>query len=172
MLVVWGNVQVRPGGDCGQVAMSGVGSGPACSPPFPRVLPIASCSFRSPDVFWPPSGGVCDTVEEPSLECVGDMVTECRGESRSLSKCTNCSSASSRMATGPLPCWEREGGGGDFFEERRGGGGSGTQKCVYQQWPDQMFPMVNFVFSHDGHFGLEGGGGGPGGQPPFLLRPF
>ena len=34
---------------------------------------------------------------------------------------------------------------------RWGGGGSGTQKCVPQKWPDKIFPMVNFAFSHDGH---------------------
>ena len=28
--------------------------------------------------------------------------------------------------------------------------------CV-QKWPDQIFPTVNFVFSHDGHFGGWGG---------------
>ena len=39
-----------------------------------------------------------------------------------------------------------------------GRGRSGTQKFVYQKWPDQIFPVVNFVFSHDGVFGLEGGG--------------
>ena len=44
-----------------------------------------------------------------------------------------------------------------------GGGGSGTQKCVYQKWPDQLFPIVNCVFPHDGHFGLGGGGGIQGG---------
>ena len=46
-------------------------------------------------------------------------------------------------------------------EER--GGGPGTQKFVYQKWPDKIFPILNFVFSHDGHFGLEGGGGVLGG---------
>ena len=40
-----------------------------------------------------------------------------------------------------------------------GWGGSGTQKFVYRKWPDQIFPMVNFVFSHDGPFGWGGGGG-------------
>ena len=46
-------------------------------------------------------------------------------------------------------------GGGSI----RGGGGrgSGTQKFVYQKWPDKIFPIV--LFSHDGHFGLGGGGG-------------
>ena len=39
---------------------------------------------------------------------------------------------------------------------------SGNQKFVYQKWPDKTFPMANFVFSHDGHFGLEGGGGSRG----------
>ena len=39
-----------------------------------------------------------------------------------------------------------------------GGGGAGTQKCVYRQLPDQIFPTVNFVFSRDDHFGLGGGG--------------
>ena len=49
-----------------------------------------------------------------------------------------------------------------------GGGGSGTQKFVFHKWPDQIFPMVHFGVSHDGHFGLGGGGvqGGRGGQPP------
>ena len=41
---------------------------------------------------------------------------------------------------------------------RAGGGGSGTQKFVYQNWPDQIVPLVDFVFSHDGRFGLGGGG--------------
>ena len=27
-----------------------------------------------------------------------------------------------------------------------GGGGSGTQKIVYQKWPNQNFPIVIFVF--------------------------
>ena len=34
---------------------------------------------------------------------------------------------------------------------RPGGWG---HKFVYQKWPDQVFPFVNFVFSNDGHFGL------------------
>ena len=59
---------------------------------------------------------------------------------------------------------------------RRGGRGSATQRFVYQKWPDQIFPIVNFVFSDDGHFGRGRGGGGPGGvtqgglPPPLLLR--
>ena len=32
-------------------------------------------------------------------------------------------------------------------------GGSGIQTFVYQNWPDQIFCVVNFVFSHNGHFG-------------------
>ena len=36
--------------------------------------------------------------------------------------------------------------------------GSGAQKFVYRKWPDHIFPVVNFVFSHCGHCGLEGGG--------------
>ena len=48
------------------------------------------------------------------------------------------------------------------------GGGSGTQKFVYQKWPDKIFPVANFVFPHNGHFGLGGGGEGVqrGGDPP------
>ena len=54
------------------------------------------------------------------------------------------------MAAHPYPgCVRRE-------EE-----GSGTQKSVYQKWPEKIFPTVNLVFSHDGHFGL-----GVGGVPP------
>ena len=57
----------------------------------------------------------------------------------------------------------------------RGGGEEGrgfwTQNLVYQKWPDQNFPIVNFVFSHDGHFGLGGGEGvlGEGSPPPWFL---
>ena len=42
---------------------------------------------------------------------------------------------------------------------------------MYQEWPDQIFPIVNFVFSHYGHFGLGRGGGGFGGgvPPPWFL---
>ena len=41
---------------------------------------------------------------------------------------------------------------------------------MYQKWPDQIFPVVNFVFSRDGHFGLgRGGRGFGGGVPPPLV---
>ena len=58
---------------------------------------------------------------------------------------------------------------------RGGGGGSGTQKFVYQKPSDQIFPFVNFVFPHDGHFGRGGGpaGGGGGGAetpPPLMVQ--
>ena len=52
------------------------------------------------------------------------------------------------------------GAGREVLEGGERGGGSGTQNFVYQKWPDQIFPMVSFVVSHDGHFGLEGGGAG------------
>ena len=57
------------------------------------------------------------------------------------------------------------------FEQGGGEGGRGfwTQNLVYQKWPDQIFPIVNFGFSHYGHFGLGRGGGGFGGGPPPLL---
>ena len=38
-----------------------------------------------------------------------------------------------------------------------------TQNFEYQKWPDQIFRIVNFVFPHNGHFGLGGGGPGRGG---------
>ena len=41
---------------------------------------------------------------------------------------------------------------------------------MYQKWTDQVFPSVNFVLSHDGHFGL-GGGGGVAGGTGFWGRP-
>ena len=37
------------------------------------------------------------------------------------------------------------------------GGGGGTQKIVYQQWPDTVLPTANSVFSHNRPFGLGGG---------------
>ena len=56
---------------------------------------------------------------------------------------------------------------GNFHREvLEGGAGSGTKNFVYQKWPNQIFPPVNFVCSHDGPCGLEGGGG----VIPFLLR--
>ena len=62
-------------------------------------------------------------------------------------------------ATGPLLSRGGEGGRGFW-----------TQNLVYQQWPDQIFPIINFVFSHYGHFGLgRGGGGFGGGVPPPLV---
>ena len=54
------------------------------------------------------------------------------------------------------------------LEEKGGGGGSGTQKFVHQKWADQIFPTVNFVISHDGHFG-SGGGGGSRGAPLMVV---
>ena len=51
---------------------------------------------------------------------------------------------------------EGGGGGGQGFIRRGGGEGSGTQKFVCQKWPNQIFPTVNFVVSHDGHFGRGG----------------
>ena len=69
------------------------------------------------------------------------------------------------------PAWGGGGGGRASFEQGGGGGGVWTQNLVYQQWPDQIFPIVNFVFSHYGHFGLGRGGGGFGGgvPPPWFL---
>ena len=46
------------------------------------------------------------------------------------------------------------------------GGGSGAQTLVYQKWPDQIFPTVHFVVSHDGPFGLWGGRGSKGEMTP------
>ena len=64
------------------------------------------------------------------------------------------------------------GGGAGLLLSRGGGGGEGVldPNLVYQKWPDQIFPSVNFVFSDYGHFGLgRGGGGVGGGVPPPLL---
>ena len=41
---------------------------------------------------------------------------------------------------------------------REEGGGVGTQKSVYQKWRDKIFPVVNFLCSHNGQLGLEGRG--------------
>ena len=45
---------------------------------------------------------------------------------------------------------------GKYQKGAKGGGGSGTQKFMYQKWPCQIFPLVNFVFSHNGCLGLGG----------------
>ena len=47
-----------------------------------------------------------------------------------------------------------------------GGRGFWTQNLVYQKWPDQIFPIVNFVLSPNGHFGLGKGGRGFWGRGP------
>ena len=58
----------------------------------------------------------------------------------------------------------------------RGPGDAGPaesrQKFVYQNWANKIFLIANFVFPHDGHFGLGGGGsrGGGGTRTPLLLR--
>ena len=54
----------------------------------------------------------------------------------------------------------------DAVEQRRGGGGSGTQKFVYQKWPESIIPFVNFNFSHHEIWIRGGGGGDPGGGGP------
>ena len=52
------------------------------------------------------------------------------------------------------------------MERGRIRGGRGGQNSVYQKWPNKIFPVVNFVFSHDDHFGLEGGSRRGGGAAP------
>ena len=53
---------------------------------------------------------------------------------------------------------------------RGNGRGVRDPKFVHQKWPDKIFRIVNFVFSLYSHFGLEGGGGPPGGLPPSSMR--
>ena len=62
---------------------------------------------------------------------------------------------------GLCPCGPGGGGGGcrEVLEGVGGGEGSWIQTFVYQKWPDQIFPTVSFVFSHNGH-------PSPGGYPP------
>ena len=49
------------------------------------------------------------------------------------------------------------------------GGEGEAQQFVDQKWPNQIFPFVNFVFSHCGHFGLGRGRGGLGESTPPLV---
>ena len=65
-------------------------------------------------------------------------------------------------------------GSGGQGSVRRWGGGEGWGGRGRQKWPDQIFPVGNFVFSHGGHFGLEGEGGpeGGGGGSSFGVQPF
>ena len=44
----------------------------------------------------------------------------------------------------------------------------GGQKCVYQKWPNQIFPKINFLFFPRWSL-CSGGGGGPGRVHPLLL---
>ena len=60
---------------------------------------------------------------------------------------TCCSLERAVMHAGPGRASFEQGGG-------EGGRGFWTQNLVYQKWPDQIFPIVNFVFSH-----YRGGGG-------------
>ena len=51
----------------------------------------------------------------------------------------------------------------------RGGGGLGPKSLCTKKWPNQICPIAHFVFSHDGHFGLEGvWGRGP--PPPRVFN--
>ena len=51
------------------------------------------------------------------------------------------------------------------------GGGVWDPRFVNQKWPDQIFPHVNFMFTHDGHLGRGRGpkGGGGGLDPPPMV---
>ena len=42
---------------------------------------------------------------------------------------------------------------------RREEKGRGVWDLFTKKWPNQIFPMVDFLFAHDGHLGLGGGGG-------------
>ena len=52
----------------------------------------------------------------------------------------------------------------EVLEGGEGGGVWDPNVCVYQNRPKKIFPIVNFVMSHCGYFGLEGGV--QGGLPP------
>ena len=54
------------------------------------------------------------------------------------------------------------GGGTEVWEMGSGGGGWDPKVCV-PKWPDKIFPIGNFVVSHDGPFGR--GGWVAGGYP-------
>ena len=60
------------------------------------------------------------------------------------------------------------GGGAGLLLSRGGEGGRGfwTQNLVYQKWPDQIFPIVNFVFFQWPLWSGEGGRGFWGRAPP------
>ena len=62
---------------------------------------------------------------------------------------------------------ERQGQGCIRTEEGEGWG-VGTERVLYQKWPDTTFPIVKFGFSPDGHFGR----GCWAGYPPLPLWPF
>ena len=51
--------------------------------------------------------------------------------------------------------------------EGDGGGSLGSKSFLCQKWLNQIFPMVNFAFSHDGHFGLGERGGSSYGYQTF-----
>ena len=83
--------------------------------------------------------------------------------------CNSCRACKSRAvglhgqsAVGGVQAQHGMGMSSDVLEERRGGGG-GLGVCV-PKMARQDFPNGKFVFSHDGHFGLGGGG------RTFLLR--
>ena len=84
--------------------------------------------------------------------------------------CTNRGSVGRGLARGEgrTPCPSAR----EVIEGGEGGGVWDQKNCVAKM-AQKFFPFVNFVFSHDGHFGL-GGGAGLGGYPPssYGLRPF
>ena len=62
-------------------------------------------------------------------------------------------------------------GPANMRRDEGGGGGSGTQKILYQKWPDQIFPFVNVVLPTTVTLVCSGGvQGGEGGAGSKLLR--
>ena len=88
-----------------------------------------------------------------------------------MADCRQADGAGERVGCGGRRGAKGGGSGRSPFEWVGGlVGGFGTQKFVFQKWPDQIFPFVNLVFCRDGHFGLGGGGRGCWGRdPPWLL---
>ena len=160
---------------------------PPPPPHPPPVRPLSSATASAPRcVHCPPTHR--GQVKGRALQSRGRAHTHTPAPLL-LSSCTRWALSPVALRSGPQK-WRsqnrREHGAGDDLTwivppgrasfEHRGEGGRGfwTQNLVYPKWPDQIFPIVNFVFSDDGPFGLGRGGGGLGevwgrGPPPLWL---
>ena len=138
----------------------------------PRVQAHAPFGVKDPQITFPPKVAPAHNTSEriggckqfprsygPTNCSAGGIFTAPQGTPQYPQGTIFAPSVKDKTVSGtfPPPGIPPPQGRGVLSGSRRGG--SGTQKFACQKWADQIFPMINLAFSHDGHFGLWGGGG-------------